>query len=76
MLHEVSLKEEMLVVGVCNDSDEAVALIFKVKMKMEAGGSSEVLVTIYKFTVLLHYDRTWIAYEEWCLLGCYALWLL
>jgi hypothetical protein len=37
-------------VGDCRDSDEAVTLIFKVKMKMETECSSEILVSIYLFT--------------------------
>jgi hypothetical protein len=36
--------------GGCNNSGEAVALIVKVKMKIEAQGSSKILVTTYQFT--------------------------
>jgi hypothetical protein len=36
-------------VGGCNDLEEFVALIFKVKVKMETEGSFEIFITTYQF---------------------------
>lgn len=51
MVPKVSLKQETLcsLVGGCSDLEEIVALIFKVKMKMETEGSYEILATSYQF---------------------------